>query len=671
MSRDTSRLERLPTELLWRICEYVGHSHRPTLLSVAMASKRCHSVAKRLLFHTIKFSVGSPRRLAQDVIECTGTLQRNAAFADVRTLVITDSSKYWGNALPSTSWFSGLPLSLVELIDDDQDRLQGLDRHSLLEATQPKRRYSVARTDADWQALARLVQNLPALADVLYACSDQFPLCLLQVLLQHHPRCRLHHFTFQLHTLHLPATDSQELALVTAPCLYSIWMQYEETDGYDDEGVPSYHAEAVDSMVRGLAPNLREVHMFQYDGCPEDEEGNPLPPRPPWKGLIVSSDAICAPARLECLELGTNPVYRTWSRLILEGAVVDAWAANTKLSLLRNLMISRAVSHKALDRLMRVGSSFHCLTTLLFTCAEGQEQVYYDDVKQFLCCLPQLTSLEIIAWHPSMSLISALHPRLRELWLRTQHELGQCLDEATLAELADRCPAIETLALKIRRSRGDATEVALYRALGRFPRLRRLALTLDASPPPWFPAAPPAVERQDTAVDSSFDEFDRRYLSGDLYPYRNGHIRDVLINTAVDETLARAIFQTVCAVQARNYTHGVAATTAPLERMTVQVEGGRAFPHRGTMRPMVWDLILYIAALGRRWLLERDVRDDARDVVHAREIDKEGRLQSMNPGRTGYPSTYLPIFRRIWPETPGGTADWWDDWRSYPLITED
>ncbi|EAQ84819.1 predicted protein [Chaetomium globosum CBS 148.51] len=28
---------------------------------------------------------------------------------------------------------------------------------------------------------------------------------------------------------------------------------------------------------------------------------------------------------------------------------------------------------------------------------------------------------------------------------------------------------------------------------------------------------------------------------------------------------------------------------------------------------------------------------------------------------------YMPIFRRIWPERPGVSTNWYDDWHSWPL----
>lgn len=71
------------------------------------------------------------------------------------------------------------------------------------------------------------------------------------------------------------------------------------------------------------------------------------------------------------------------------------------------------------------------------------------------------------------------------------------------------------------------------------------------------------------------------------------------------------------------------------------------------MVPLAYDLVPYLAALGRRWSLEREVRDDARDVVHVRDNGKESRLRSTNARRADKPCPYLPIFRRIWPRETG------------------
>ncbi|KAL2127949.1 hypothetical protein VTI74DRAFT_9939 [Chaetomium olivicolor] len=689
----TSLLENIPAELLARVCEYIGLSHRPSLRSFALASKRCHAVAKRLFFHTIEFSSNSPRQLELDVGECISILERNASFSSVRILLITGrqdedsddgalSSPAYGG---TRSWSFGLPLSLSEIVDGDKDRLQSpVPRSTLIPTPVHELNPDIAnRTDARGQPLARLVQMLPRLDDVLYSGIPQLPPYLLRALLQYQPRCRLHVFTFGPRSLHLTKTDPDELALVTVPCLYSIWMWYYNESL--DYGAPDYHADAMYNIVRGLAPNLKEVHLFQDRSYSYGNDGNFQPP-PLWNGFTyVGQDLPCAPAQLESLELGVN-MGRS-----LDEEAVDGWRASTNLSFLRALRINRVVSSGALRCLIGAGS-FPCLTTLLFICAKREEDAYYDDIKEFIRCLPQLTSLKIIAWPPNISLAVALPSGLRELWLRTQDVLGQSLDEAAILELAARCPRVETLALKIRRSRGDAAEVALYKAVGRFTGLRRLVLTLDASPAPWFPVASPdrcsnrataadlsSDERYlqyldettyDTAIDPSFDEFDSQYLPGKLHPYRNGHIRDAFINTAVDETLARAIFRTVCAAKARAYGDGAALA---LERVMIRPEGGNAFPRRSIMMPPVWNLRPYVVALGRCWLLERDVRDDARQTIHAREIDNEGRFGSVVPdwfakaAEREYSREFMPIFRRIWPERPGLSSKWYEDWHSWPL----
>lgn len=56
-------------------------------------------------------------------------------------------------------------------------------------------------------------------------------------------------------------------------------------------------------------------------------------------------------------------------------------------------------------------------------------------------------------------------------------------------------------------------------------------------------------------------------------------MRDVLINTAVDETLARAIFHTICVSKASN--HGESALHS-LERLLLHAEGGYILSRRAS-----------------------------------------------------------------------------------------
>ncbi|EAQ84820.1 hypothetical protein CHGG_08834 [Chaetomium globosum CBS 148.51] len=255
------------------------------------------------------FTTGYYSKLGVD--ECIRILERNASVSHVRTLLVTGPR--WGRYYSTRAvisaddgdtrtWSFGLPLSLSEIVDGNKDRLLGLEPRSALVPTDldmPPEEDTL--TDAAWQPLVRLVQILPGLGDVLYANRHRVPPCLLQALRQYRPRCRLHVFSFRLRSLRLPETDPDELALVTAPCLYSIWMWYWGMDGFDhddySEPEPDYHAEAVDSMVKGLAPNLKEVHLFFQPEPAYEMDDNPLPPRPPWKGFTnVGADSTCMPA---------------------------------------------------------------------------------------------------------------------------------------------------------------------------------------------------------------------------------------------------------------------------------------------------------------------------------------------------------------------------------------
>jgi hypothetical protein len=182
---------------------------------------------------------------------------------------------------------------------------------------------------------------------------------------------------------------------------------------------------------------------------------------------------------------------------------------------------------------------------------------------------------------------------LRYLWLDHSEHLptSSATSELEIARLGALYPRVETLSISIRRSKGDSDEVARYRALGAgFPRLRRLALTLEHPPPsgpeivsfvantmnqmqgppsymiavaPW--ARPPP--------DGPWEgQIPRRW------PYTNGHIVDIMAGRAVDATLARQVF---------------AAVAAPgLETMILRALGGTVFPPQRprTSRPHVYQL---------------------------------------------------------------------------------
>ena len=129
---------------------------------------------------------------------------------------------------------------------------------------------------------------------------------------------------------------------------------------------------------------------------------------------------------------------------------------------------------------------------------------------------------------------------------------------------------------------------------------------------------------------------------------RQGHIRDAFINSALDETLARAIFNDISNSKAHH--------AFPLEYVTLHPNGGGEFGRCVSLD--VSCLKQAIHSLSRKWLLTRSPRDDSCDKVIAREIGKRSREEWDN--RKLHPliqAAWLktePLFRRIWPEMENG-----------------
>ena len=110
--------------------------------------------------------------------------------------------------------------------------------------------------------------------------------------------------------------------------------------------------------------------------------------------------------------------------------------------------------------------------------------------------------------------------------------------------------------------------------------------------------------------DSSFnDDFDKElfgtesFLNQGLRP-RNGHIRKSLINCAVDETLARAIFRCI--------DNSVEASLPPLEHLTIRVRNGAVF---SVFQQTPEDVQRLVDMLSCGWSISRDVRDDCGDEL--------------------------------------------------------
>lgn len=643
------KLENLPTELLLDISDMLDSSHPPSLLAFAKTSTRFYDIASKFLFQTIKFYLSGPGHATRDGHQLVQVVQtweellgRNGSFRHVRRLILfglhrpiidpPDSER-----MPSNTYLS---LKTCERNEDDSELQSCWDLYS---------RPCWSWTDADaadwddeyWRLFCHFVTQLQGLTDIYYACSAPIPNYLLQLLEVSH--CRLHHYTYHQHSR------------VTAPCIYSI--------GSLSRWPP--HQGALRTLVRHRhqVPGLKRVYvrfrseMREILHNHDNDHGE-------FDRIDDRNNDRDDPAPLESLQVdGWSVQPPAMSFSVVSRETLGDFSA------LRVLKLNVAVKPH-----LPAPDKFPSLVTLTFTCITtrvGPGLDYWNRVLTFVRNLPRLTTLQLRKWKRSVSVVPGLSPNLRKLDLSTNpvRGAGPPLHNDHILRLAELCPFLEDLTIETRRSRGDASEVLLYRALGRLTRLRRLQLTLDASPPRLINERDPRYtisswRRITTSIEPWFDAWDAQYVVGGLRPHRKGHLRDVFVNSAVDSTLASSIFEVIDAAKAE-----VDEKVVPLERLEVEAKYGDAFPRNGTMDRSRDELYPYLAALERRWLVERDVRYDAggRNVLHVREIGWKARQGEMER-RVTYEyrnSHYLRIWRRIWPSEEDDA--WWDAWESWPL----
>ncbi|KAK0739090.1 hypothetical protein B0T21DRAFT_400324 [Apiosordaria backusii] len=679
MARPT--FEALPTELKNRTCELLGETDMQSLRSFAQASWDSYAAAKRTLFRDITFYVSTPE------------------FGQGHELQIKPNST-----------------SIQQM-------------HAL---------------DHVWLPAAELIQELTGLTDLIFQCPSQLPPCLLKVV--HEKRiARLHLRTWSLRSLDTQSwvvQDPHELAIISSPSLYSIWMQTEFCPQLARRSTPSPQAEAVYQIMttKCLAPNLRELRKCHYyDGGGHDD-------------LAVSPFVFREARNLgEKLERGARllPIrhlellYDGWddARLnILSRSHLAHWQARVDLSALESLKLTISLDQETVETLSRL--SFPFLRSLSLDCEISGQTTwhavhYFRAVKRFLSTLTQLRKLHLCGWdHEAVSLgahedgdgnMLEPNPHLKVLWLKPGFSLdvpcrvdtARSPTEQQLYDLAARYPAIQDLSVSIRRSMGDEAEVRRYRALGRgFRMLERLSLELEAHPPiPQIidrltpdprlpgnsspPTAPPPEEvysgttmlppAEATRLWDGPDGFSRELLPvGERYTYTNGHALEGMVNAAVDQDLAQAIYNTIV---------DASATPSKLNTMLLKVRGFGLFfdpvhTDNGmielTLSPLWRQSFPWAAGLQREYLIKRNpmqspdgpatpaAQKTAPKITELGEwaVEWGNALDAYSDDAYCVRCLVKPqnpltkIFRKLWPPIPKvchKDIAWVYEWKSWPL----
>lgn len=633
-------LEVLHPELLQRVCEYLDFNHPPSLLALAQTSKNCYAIASGLLFRAIKLTFSDGLQLVREVQEWETLLFRDGGFPHVRRLILC-----WSEMKRRNPYIS---LGSCERYEDDWELRTCWDYcpSKLPSASEG----SVA--SQEWEVVVGLMKQMRGLADIFYACPMQFPPRLLQTLHEHIPRCRLHHYTFSLRTLYRESLDPNEMALVTSPCLHSIGGLDASNDRLEWE------------CVRRKG-HLKRAHILMAPFATDDESND-------------KSEAPSIP--LEFLQVGKS--CRSLSLLSECGLSFSmiSRAAHGNFSALRTLRLGMGVTINDLNPLP-APSEFPTLVALSFICAPSPAgSPYWDMLGTFLHGLPRLTALQLKNWNRAVSLVPVLSPHLCNLDISTRATNDiDGLRHEHIHRLAELCPLLEDVAVEIQRSQGDATEVSLYRELGRLPRLQRLALNLSPSLPEPTETARLRRTNEDSIgdgtvvspCDGDLDDPDARARTREhaLSMWR----RACLIKGAIGSRLARYIFEVVNTAKSK-----LSGSVLPIEHFEIRIFHQDDVPGSSSSRELpATSLRPYSFDTHTRWLMERNFRVEPRDSFGIIETGPTGYSSSLRitPGLASSTSKVKCLFvqlegwQRSWPSTGKG-SQWSEDWESQPLILD-
>lgn len=356
-------------------------------------------------------------------------------------------------------------------------------------------------------------------------------------------------------------------------------------------------------------------------------------PRPPWQDIFLinleeSSGPTMSNGRLQSLVLDGDGAPHS-DQLI-------AWRHHTDFSHLGFLEIQNGVNLEALRALTRIAEDgeLKSLRTLALSVYPYiyQEESHLDEAAHLLLqILNPLENMELRGFIADRTFTMVLHRHGATLakfrFLPVRQDRMQVkpyvISHDSIQEMQKRCPNLQEIERLIARTQGDEQEVSIYRTLGTLPRLHCASLTLDCS---HFPDRSTTIDEDESKKAS--------------------RVREKLINSAIDSSLALAMF------------HAISSPT--LQSLELEVfEGGDSDDSNFS------DIVRWI---GRSWICIKT--PDGKIAV--REIGREERLsswflESLEANLEEYPygKIYKRIWRELWPDER--TGDWKEDWRSFPL----
>lgn len=629
----------LATETLDQICFYIDDSHRPTLFALSLVNKCMRSVAIRSLFSNVVIyhDIMNPDLLLISISQLQSTVQshiRSLKLASIQTKGVTSVRKR----------FEQVPfVDMGDTIDEDY-----------------------------WFKIAEFITSIHHLSDFNFHLRMHFPSCLLAALHQTHPTCKLRLGMFQLSYGGYPRLHRHEPVLATSPCLYGI----STVCGDDTRTLDAIIELAVE------APNLSELEIFH------DVEYIPTSTQiSSWKPPRVVGN----------LEHGNQSVSASPGQHSLRHLSLDypdsnllAWSKSIDTSTLRVLELLTSIDHGMLEYMARDCSfkSLKSLTIALDGSGPTMRNPQYETaIADLFAVLPPLKFLIVTGKCFSETLEAMLEHqghKLKDLRIEPSNFSLQ-MGSYEVEEIASNCPELEHLSLTVTRSKGRIHESKVFEMLGSIRTLRTANITLDTT---FRMIRCPSIRHADGSLtwhifnDTRMSEREqeiisfhseikhegRRHMHSEfLAGTRRGFLEETLINHAIDEKLAKSIFNVISA--------GKSWDALPLEKLILTPKG--AFDDAGGRLPVSFKSLA--DQVGRSWRVELNQRDDCKGELVAMCLNPLS--VDSSPSSRYPPSAEVPpeptfekvaedVFFGVWPKKQNDNEDWWNNWHSFPLELE-
>lgn len=614
----------------------------------------CYRAAVPFIYSRLSIDVSRSKKLEQELGELTNNPLRRQCFKHVRRLELSGQ-------IPSSRIAETKDLILSER-DFHADYFFPLfmwteegDKSSPL-----------------WTRLMSLISQFQHLTDLKYTCNNRFPYCLLRAIHQHHPACRLDVHTYHSRGLGDLITNPRKLELIKSPCLHRLTIRCvmsARSGDLEDDVEDDHSEEYIRTILRsvGIAPNLRHLHLIGYILYITESE---------FEDRVASKRAAKKNFKPpgENLHLGAlESLSFTGYQEVTKGKLQE-WKKYANLSTLRSFSWSNITDPEVLIYASE-NLKFDSLETLeIYLGVWRPDENFMTAVGMFLDSLNPLIALRLYGVLDT-SLLVRIGERhgntLRELqfrgygdWVFKKHEPHtKAFSFVDVMTIRDHCPLLEELHLRVQRFYSDRRETKCYKALSTFPRLVNLSLELDCSNPAARDLPPPEKIGK-TKFDQQVFE---KYLDREGNVVCNVHVRDALINAAIDENLARSIWDVIT-------TTGTKPGGHPLRQLKITTCRGGWFGDTDLSETSRrFDYISQSFELTRS---ERDDRPQDVDIVETGKEEREEHEESIRRERALYGSLYDSrgsnskklerVFEKLWHPKPG-SRDWRDDWSSKRL----